>query len=85
MPRNKLTFCIFGFLSALLIYGGIMNPAAMILSHIEPTFDNVLMLFATGLPLDTVHALSTAVFLYFGAEPVLKKIERVKLKYGLVQ
>ncbi len=85
LPRNKLTFCIFGFLSALLIYGGIMNPAAMILSHIEPTFDNVLMLFATGLPLDTVHALSTAIFLYFGAEPVLKKIERVKLKYGLVQ
>lgn len=83
LPRNKLTFCTFGFLAALLIYGGIMDPAAMLMSHVEPTWNNTLTFYLTGLPLDTVHGVSTAVFLYLAAEPILRKLERVKLKYGL--
>lgn len=84
VPRNKFSFCIFGFFAALLIYGGIMDPAAMLMSHIEPTYENVVYFYMTGLPLDTVHAVSTAVFLFLAAEPIIHKLERVKLKYGLI-
>ncbi len=83
-PRNKFSFCTFGFLAALIIYGGIMDPAAMLMSHIEPTYENVVYFYMTGLPLDTVHAVSTAVFLFLAAEPIIHKLERVKLKYGLI-
>ena len=85
IPRNKLSFSVFGFLAALIIYGGIMNPAAMIMSHVEPTVESIKAYYLTGLPLDIIHGVATAIFLYICAEPIIKKIERVKLKYGLIQ
>ena len=35
--------------------------------------------------MDCVQAATTALFLWFVAEPVLEKLERVKKKYGLKQ
>ena len=35
--------------------------------------------------MDIVHGLSTVVFLYFGSEPVLEKLDRIKTKYGLIK
>ncbi|MBR2177463.1 MAG: ATP-binding cassette domain-containing protein [Clostridia bacterium] len=84
-PRSRLSFSVFGFLSAVMIYGGIMDPAAMIMSHIEPTAENIAAYYIAGFPMDLVHGISTAVFLYIGADPIIKKLERVKLKYGLIQ
>ena len=83
MPVSRLTLSIFGFLSCFVIYGGIMNPATLILSRTPVTAASLLSVYGFGLPLDTVHALSTAVFVYLGAEPILYKLERVKQKYGL--
>ena len=82
-PKNKYSFAVFGFFSALL-YGGIMNPAAIIMSHMELSYGNIIAFYATGLPPDVVHGVSTALFLFLAAVPMIRKIERVKLKYGLI-
>ena len=84
ITSDRTGYAVFGFFAAVIIYGGIMDPAALIISHIEPTVDNLLAYYAAGLPLDIVHGLSTAIFLYIGAEPVIKKLERAKLRsmYG---
>lgn len=85
MPKNKYSFALFGVLSCIIIYGGIMNPAAMIMSHMELDRKNIIAFYAAGFPLDIVHGASTAVFLFLAAVPVIRKIERVKLKYGLTE
>ncbi len=82
IPRTKATISAFGFCAAL-FYGGIMNPASLILSRSPITAEGLLSCYALGLPLDMVHAVSTAVFLYIGAEPILSKLERIKRKYGI--
>ena len=61
-----------------------MDPAAMIMSHIEPTWENIRVFYLTGLPLDIIHAVSTAAFLIIASCPIIKKVERVKHKYGLI-
>jgi len=38
----------------------------------------------SGVPFDLIHAAATAFFLWFIAEPIIEKLERVKLKYGLI-
>ena len=45
----------------------------------------LLAVYAAGLPSDTIHAAATALFLYFGAEPLLYQLERIKKKYGLMR
>ena len=45
----------------------------------------ILGYYLTGFPMDAVHASATVLFLWFGSEPMLEKLDRVKLKYGLVE
>ncbi len=82
--RSRISLCIFGFFAALVIYGGIMNPASAILFHSTLNWSTLLAYFVTGLPMDMVHAAATVVFLFFLAEPMQEKLDRVKTKYGLM-
>ena len=47
--------------------------------------DKILASYAMGLPFDLIHATSTAFFLWFIAEPMIDKLERIKIKYGLIE
>lgn len=84
LRKTKLSLCIFGFLAALIVYGGIMNPASVIMYQSAPTKAMLASAYAMGLPYDIIHAVSTAVFLWLIAEPMLDKLERIKVKYGLL-
>ena len=84
LPPNKITMCVYGFLCSFL-YGAIMNPSTLILTGTPINAEGLLSVYAYGLPMDTVHAVSTALFLYIGAEPIIKKLERVKQKHGLIR
>ncbi len=86
LRRTRMSLAVFGVLCAVLIYGGIMNPAAALM--ISPQSVNFEMLFAycvTGLPMDLIHGFSTALFLLLVSEPMLEKLDRIKIKYGLIE
>ncbi len=83
--RKKLLLSIFGFIATFVIFGGIMNPASEIMYQANPTKEMIISAYITGIPLDLIHASSTAVFLWFIAEPMTEKLERIKLKYGLIE
>lgn len=83
--RTRLSMCIFGTLSVILIYGGIMNPVSAMMWGRETLNLRIIMTYyATGFPMDLIHAASTMIFLWFGAEPMLEKLDRLKVKYGLL-
>lgn len=81
---GRLPLCLFGFAAALGIYGGIMNPASVLLSQEQPTVGVFLAAYAMGLPFDLIHAGSTALFLWLIAGPLTEKLQRMKQKYGLL-
>lgn len=84
--RTRGALATFGAFTAVLIYGGIMNPAAAIMvSWNGLTWKTLMMYYVTGLPMDLVHAFGTALFILFAAEPMLEKMDRIKVKYGLVE
>lgn len=62
-----------------------MNPASAILYQPNLSLSVLKAYYLTGFPFDLVHAAATALFLWFGAEPMLAKLERVKRKYGLTE
>ncbi|MDE7233626.1 MAG: ATP-binding cassette domain-containing protein, partial [Ruminiclostridium sp.] len=86
LRQTRVSLCIFGAVCALVIYGGIMNSvSALIWSSESLNLNMILGYYLTGLPMDCIHAAATAVFLWFLTEPMLEKLERVKIKYGLVE
>ncbi len=85
LRRTRLSMCIFGALAALVIYGGIMNFAAAVMEGGTLTLQGLLPFYVVGLPIDCVHAAATVLVLWFAAEPMLEKMDRIKVKYGLVE
>lgn len=83
LSRSRLSLCIFGFFSAVVIYGGIMNPSSALIAGIGLSRSVLISYYMVGLPMDLVHGIATALFLYAGAAPMLEKLERVKIKYGI--
>ncbi len=85
MRRTRLSMCIFGALAVILIYGGIMNPASALIWGSETLNLKIIMTYyVTGFPMDLIHAAATVIFLWFGAEPMLQKLDRLKIKYRLL-
>ena len=84
LSTKRLPLSIFGFLMAFLVYGGIMNPAAVFMSIGEPNWKSILAYYISGVPVDLVKGLSTFLFLWFGSQPLLEKLQRIKVKYGLI-
>lgn len=83
---TRLKLCCFGAAATILCYGGIMNFQSALQGSpgvLEPGV--VASYYLTGFPMDCVHAVATWIFLWFGGEPMLEKLERVKVKYGLLQ
>lgn len=85
LQAKKLSLCIYGFLSVYFIYGGIMNPASILMTYGYITKKSLLVYYISGAPVDMVHALSTVIFLWFTSRPLLEKLERIKKKYGLIE
>lgn len=84
LPAKRMTLCIYGFLITIFVYGGIMNPASVVMSVYEITWESILAAYISGLPVDLVHASSTFIFLWLGAKPLIEKLQRIKVKYGLL-
>ncbi len=85
LRRNTAALCVFGGLAAFFIYGGIMNPAMVLMYQSRPTPEMFYLAYLQGVPFDLVHAAATVIFLWFIARPMLEKLDRIKVKYGLVE
>ncbi len=79
---SVMLLCVYGFLAAVLIYGGIMNPSSAVMGGIPMTWQVAVAYWLSGLPFDLVHGAATVLFLMFGARPLLRKLERVTVKFG---
>lgn len=80
---TRINICIFGGLATVLIYGGIVNPASLMIMGETITKDSLMAIYISGLPFDLMHAAASVLFLWVLAEPIIEKLERLKSKYGL--
>ena len=85
LHRDRFSLSVFGGLVTFLIYGGIMNPASVLMYQQNVSWKMILSAYITGVPADAVHALATVLFLWFLSESMLEKLDRVKVKYGLLE
>lgn len=82
---RRITVSVVGAMITFVIYGGIMNLSSLLMYQHSITKEMVLTTYAMGIPFDIIHALGVMVFLYIIAKPMLEKLERIKMKYGLLR
>lgn len=81
--RRRAVLAAFGAVITFFVYGGIVDLWTLFGFYERPTLAAAASVYGAAVPFNLVHAASSAVFLYFLAEPMGQKLERIKLKYGL--
>ncbi|MEG2678553.1 MAG: ATP-binding cassette domain-containing protein [Oscillospiraceae bacterium] len=85
LGRNPVALCVYGGLAVFFIYGFIMNTYSVLQTSTIITWPMILTACLVGVPMDLVHALATVFFLYVAAPAMKEKLDRIKVKYGLVE
>ncbi|PYG87396.1 energy-coupling factor transport system substrate-specific component [Ruminiclostridium sufflavum DSM 19573] len=85
LKKTRLSLCIFGGLATFFIYGGIINIGSLLMFTSQLSWKALLAYYVSGFWFDIVHAVATVVFLYAISQPMLEKLDRIKIKYGLIE
>lgn len=85
LKKNKLQLCIYGGLSTFFIYGGIINIGSLLMFTSHFSFKALMATYASGIPFDLVHAVATVFFLFIISNPMIEKLDRIKIKYGFIE
>lgn len=88
LPVDDVTLTVFTFFATFIIYGGLMNICAMVTAAGIPganeiSWDTMKILYISGAPYDAAHAASAAIFNFIFGDKIIRKLERIKLKYGI--
>ena len=88
LPVDGLTMGIFTFFVTFIIYGGVMNAAAMVTTSMIPggeqiSINALRLVYVSGVGYDLAHASTAAVFIFLFGDVFIRKIERIKIKYGI--
>lgn len=84
LRKKRLQLCIFGGVSTFLIYGGIVDMGSMMISTGRFNISVLLTYYISGLWFNLIHSSATIFFLFFISETMIEKLERIKIKYGLL-
>lgn len=77
-------YCIFGFISAFFIYGGIVDLWTILGFYGDPSISSAIAVYTMAAAFNLMHAVSTVIFLILLVIPMKKKLDRIKIKYGLI-
>ena len=76
---------VYGFFSVLIIYGVLLDTGSLLMYSQELSWKALLAMYASGFTFNLIHASGTVVFLLLLQKPVLSKLRRIKIKYGMLQ
>lgn len=83
---KRMPLLLYGFFSTLLLYGLLLDTASLLMfPSLEISWKALLVTYGAGFFANLVHAVSTVLFLIVLQKPILRKLERVKIKYGLTE
>lgn len=85
LRRDRISMAVFGAVTVFIIYGSIMDPAAALMFQDKVNWAIIATYMVMGVPLNLVYASATAFFLLVIGEPLLEKLDRIKVKYGLAE
>ena len=83
LPKKPWVMAVFGFCGVLFWIGPLLDSSSIFLMLSRITWSAVVTVYTSGLFINFCQALCTAVVLLLLGKPLLDKLERVQIKYGM--
>lgn len=82
---NRLSLSIIGFVLCFVLYGMIVDLSSVLIFLTDFNLSGVLAIYGAGFYFNLTFGVATAVFLFVFGEPFVRKINRIIIKYGVLQ
>lgn len=83
--RKSWVLAIFGFFATLLWVGPLLDTSSVFLTLPKLTWKTVWPMYVSGFPVNLSQAICTAITMLLLAKPLLEKLDRTKVKYGMME
>lgn len=85
LPRKPWIMGVFGFFCCVLVVGPLLDLCTAVTSLPTLTVDTLLPFLSSGLPVNVSQGACTFLTMLLFANPLLEKLDRIKLKYGMME
>ena len=85
LPRKPLLMGIVGFFGVLLLVGPLLDTCTVFLAPISMNLTSILAIYISGFPVNVSQGLSTFAVMFLLGNPLLEKLERIQVKYGMME
>ena len=85
LKRKPMHMAIFGAVSVVVLIGPILDTCTVFLLQSNLTAAGALAQYAAGFPVNVSQAIATFLIIRFLGEPLLEKLDRVKVRYGMME
>lgn len=83
LPRKPVVMGIFGFLAVTFFVGPLLDTCSVFLTLPQIRFATAWPLYLSGFPVNLSQGLCTCLTMLLFGRPLLEKLDRVKLQYGM--
>ena len=85
LPRKPMLMGFVGFLEILLFVGPLLDTCTVFMAPISRNVKSILAIYLSGLAVNISQGISTFTVLFLLGRPMLEKIERIIVKYGIIE
>ena len=85
LPQKPLTMAVFGFLAVVLWVGPLLDTSSVFLMLSDINWNSVLLTYGAGLSVNISQAACTVLIMLLFGRPLLDKLDRIKVKYGMME
>jgi len=83
--KKPLSLALLGFFLAVFLVGLLLDTCTVFTTLTRLTVSSVLAVYSAGIPANLANGISVFVTVLLLSKPLLSKLERVKMKYGLLE
>lgn len=85
IDKSKVKLCAFGAVVMMVIVGPILDTSTFFMTATAVNTEWVLLTYIRGVPVNAMQTLATVLTLWFFSQPLFEKLDRLKMKYGMME
>lgn len=85
LPRKPVLMGIVGFLGVLFFVGPLLDTCTVFLAPISMNLKSIMAIYISGFTVNISQGISTFLVMFLLGKPLLEKLDRIKVKYGMME
>ena len=84
LPRKPWIMAVFSFLAVMFWIGPLLDSSSIFLMLTHINWTSAVIILTSGMPMNVANGICTALVMLLFGRPLLDRLDRVKVKYGLL-